>query len=83
MGFVGALNVGKIRFFFDEQIHTNASINKIKVYEYDNLIIQKGECLGYFEMGSTILIFWEKNFIKLAEIEGKKVKFGNIIGYNI
>jgi len=81
MVFVGALNVGKMRFFFDEKIQTNANKNKIEIYEYSDLEIAKGECLGYFEMGSTILLFWEKNFIKLVDLNNKKIKFGDIIAY--
>ena len=83
MVFVGALNVGKMKFFFDERIQTNANKNKIQIYEYENLSIKKGECLGYFEMGSTILLFFEKDFIKLADIEGKKIRFGDVIGYRV
>lgn len=44
--FVGALNVGKMKFCFDDRIQTNAMANFTQIYEYENLHIKKGECLG-------------------------------------
>jgi len=80
MVLVGALNVGKMVISFDERIETNIETNGIKVYEYDNLTLKKGECFGYFKMGSTILTIFEKDFIKFDNLTDKKVKFGEIIG---
>ena len=51
MVFVGALNVGKMIFTFEPKVNTNSDFFDIKVYNYDNLFIKKGDCLGYFEMG--------------------------------
>ena len=34
----------------------NTDVKEIKVYNYDNIEITKGECLGYFKMGSTMLL---------------------------
>ena len=79
MVYVGALNVGKMVFNFEPAVETNSDVDKIKIYEYDNLYIKKGECLGYFKMGSTILIFWEKDMVSLENLENKKVKFTDII----
>ena len=59
--FVGALNVGKMKFSFDERIQTNAMANFTQIYEYENLHIKKGERLGNFELGSTIVILSEKD----------------------
>ncbi len=77
--FVGALNVGKMKFDFDEKIQTNAKIGK-NLYEYKNLFIKKGEHLGNFELGSTILILCEKEFIDFSSLTLKDVKFGEILG---
>ena len=44
--FVGALNVGKMKFSFDERIQTNVVANFTQIYEYKNLHIKKGERLG-------------------------------------
>ena len=40
-------------FEFENRVETNTDTKEIKVYTYDNIEITKGECLGYFKMGST------------------------------
>jgi len=79
MVFVGALNVGKMIFSFEPKINTNIDAIHPTVYEYDDLHIQKGDCLGYFEMGSTVLLFWEKDMAELENIINTKVRFGDCI----
>ena len=59
--FVGALNVGKMKFSFDERIQTNVVANFTQIYEYKNLHIKKGDHLGNFELGSTIVILSKKD----------------------
>lgn len=76
--FVGALNVGKISFVFDEKIATNAKENREFFYDYDNLKLQKGDEFGRFEMGSTIVALFE-NMALNQERENKNVRFGQII----
>ncbi|MGB3750525.1 MAG: phosphatidylserine decarboxylase [Arcobacteraceae bacterium] len=79
MVFVGALNVGKMVFSFEPKINTNIDAIHPIVYEYDDLHIQKGDCLGYFEMGSTVLLFWEKDMVDIQNIINTKVRFGDCI----
>jgi phosphatidylserine decarboxylase len=79
MVFVGALNVGKMIFTFEPRVKTNNDTFNIQVYEYDDLHIKKGDCMGYFEMGSTVLLFWEKDMVELEYIINNKVKFGQIV----
>lgn len=79
MVYVGALNVGKMVFDFEPRVSTNEDAKEIKVYEYNNLFISKGDCLGYFKMGSTVLIFWENGMVKLKRLLDRKVNFTNII----
>lgn len=79
MVFVGALNVGKMVFDFEPSVETNSDVNEIKVYEYDNMYIKKGDCLGYFKMGSTVLLFWEKDTVELENLENQKVRFTDVI----
>ena len=43
--FVGALNVGKMKFSFDERIQTNVVANFTQIYEYEKINIKKGERL--------------------------------------
>ena len=83
MVFVGALNVGKMRFNFDERIQTNAKKDSIAIYQYTNIRLKKGEELGRFEMGSTIVMFFEKNMIELTCKRMQKVKFGDSIANRI
>ncbi|MDR0762115.1 MAG: phosphatidylserine decarboxylase [Campylobacteraceae bacterium] len=73
--FVGALNVGKIRFLFDENIATNAKKNRNYYCSYDNLNLFQGEEMGFFEMGSTIVFLGEKKMFKSLVKRGEKVKF--------
>lgn len=78
--FVGALNVGKMKFVFDERIQTNAMSNFTQSYEYKNLNVRKGELLGYFELGSTIVIISQKGGLELNLFNSKVLKFGDSIG---
>ena len=79
MVFVGALNVGKMIFEFENRVNTNIENQEISVYEYDDLKINKGDCLGYFEMGSTVLLFWENEMVNLEALEMTDVKFTQVI----
>lgn len=79
MVFVGALNVGKIKFNFDDRIQTNAKKESITTYHYADLYLKKGEELGRFEMGSTIVIFFEKDMVELTCKQMQKVRFGDTI----
>jgi len=56
--FVGALNVGSIKLSFMPEIKTNLKEQAQFSYEIENKI-SKGEELGYFEMGSTIIMTLE------------------------
>ncbi len=79
MVFVGALNVGKIKFNFDDRISTNSGKKDITTYTYGDTHLKKGDELGKFEMGSTIVIFFEKDMVELTQKKMKKVKFGDMI----
>ncbi len=80
MVLVGALNVGKMIITFEDAIKTNSDIREAQHYTYDNLSLKKGELFGWFEMGSTILLFSEKGaFIPKLTIN-QKVKFTESIG---
>jgi phosphatidylserine decarboxylase len=41
MVFVGALNVGQMVFEFEPRVETNKDTEEIKVYEYENIKIDK------------------------------------------
>jgi len=76
---VGALNVGKMKFSFDERIQTNVVANFTQIYEYKNLHIKKGKRLGNFELGLTIVILSEKDATKHNLFESKELKFAEAI----
>ncbi len=78
---VGALNVGKMVVTFEERLKTNVKTKTRSYYAYEEPIkLQIGELFGWFEMGSTILIFSEKNTVTYSVPVGKKVSFGEPIG---
>ncbi len=79
MVFVGALNVGQMVFDFEPRVETNKDTSDIKVYEYENLNIKKSKCLGYFKMGSTVVMFWEKDYVHIEDLLGQDVKYGQKI----
>ncbi len=81
MVFVGALNVGQMVFEFESKVETNSDASEVKVYEYEDLTVKKGDCLGYFKMGSTVVMVWEKDFINLENLLNQKVKYGQAIAY--
>jgi len=79
MVLVGALNVGKMTISFEPKIETNVDKKEIEVFEYDDIELKKGFELGMFKMGSTVLLFFQKGFVKLEEKFEKKVRFGEKI----
>ncbi len=76
---VGALNVGKMTLSFDERIETNIDASEEKVYTYEDVHLKKGEELGMFMMGSTIVMLFERDYVDLMDKEGKSVRFGEVI----
>ena len=55
----------------------------MKVYTYENIEISKGECLGYFKMGSTVVMLWEKEMVTLEDLLDKNVRFGQKIAKSL
>ena len=79
MVFVGAMNVGKMKFNFDDRIQTNYKKDVMTTYMYGDIVLKKGEELGRFEMGSTIVMFFEKDMVELLKNKMTKVKYGDPI----
>ena len=79
---VGATCVGRIRASYEE-IVTNAGAPARKV-KYDRPIpIKKGDELGVFEMGSTVILLFEPGRVEFddAVVEDKVVRMGERIGH--
>lgn len=79
MVFVGALNVGKIQFNFDCNIQTNVKSSTQTAYMYENLWLKKGDELGRFEMGSTIIMLFEKNMVELICTKNRPIRFTDVV----
>ncbi len=75
---VGALNVGKMTLVFEKRIETNHQ-KDVCIYEYEDLWLRKGELLGYFKMGSTVLLFFQKDMVDIVVKSGMSVKYGDIV----
>jgi phosphatidylserine decarboxylase len=77
--FIGALNVGGICFNFD---HSIVNLKEQKVISYKKQIdIKKGEDIGYFKLGSTVVMIFEKGLLSVSEKKtNPEVKFGDVLG---
>lgn len=80
MVLVGALNVGKMVVNFEPEIETNTQTREIKVFDYPNTYLKKGDELGYFKMGSTIIMLGEKDLFEYTIQQGDKISFAQSIG---
>ncbi|RKO65185.1 phosphatidylserine decarboxylase [Campylobacter sp. P255] len=78
MVFVGALNVGKMHFTFDTSIQTNAA-NFDFTHTYEDLFVKKGQRLGNFELGSTIVLIVQKGHLKWSKNTYEPVWFAKKI----
>ena len=64
---VGATNVGSMRLAFDPKIRTNRGEQSV-VHDYKPPVeIAKGDELGIFHMGSTVIVLYSKEFKKKFE----------------
>lgn len=80
---VGAINVGKISLSY-EDIVTNRLYRKREERFYgdkDRKEIGAGEEIGVFNLGSTVILLFEKGVMDLDDLEyGKKIRLGEKIG---
>nr|WP_223227474.1 hypothetical protein [Campylobacter concisus] len=60
-----------MKFCFDDRIQTNVVANFTQIYEYENLHIKKGECLGISSL-AQLLSYLVK---KMQPNENKELKF--------
>ena len=80
---VGALNVGKMVVSFEQGVQTNSDATQTKHYSYDNLTLKRGELFGWFEMGSTVLMFSPKGALIPQVAINQKIKFGEILAKSL
>lgn len=65
----GATNVGSVQVYIDEELKTNKwrglNVGTLKEKEFDevrlrnDVVLKKGELVGQFNMGSTIVLVFE------------------------
>lgn len=77
---VGAFNVGTMSLPYDESILTNHMFQKVtsKTLE-DSVNVSKGDHIGTFHLGSTIVLIFPKNTIQPCQFR-KQIKYGEKIG---
>lgn len=89
MVFVGALNVGSIALNFDD-ITTNVKLKErpttvgaVKSYESElknralgGIGIERGDELGMFKLGSTVVLLFEAKNVEWLVKEDEKVRWG-------
>ncbi|OIP61978.1 MAG: phosphatidylserine decarboxylase [Nitrospirae bacterium CG_4_9_14_3_um_filter_53_35] len=80
MVMVGAVNVGKIRITFDEirnqVFHKGPFLRRYR----PAITLRRGEEMGRFELGSTVILLFEKDRVELTVQEGQHVRVGEPIG---
>lgn len=80
---VGATNVGRISLSYDNVL-TNTVFRSRKEHVYpesERKPVARGQEIGIFNLGSTVIVLFEKNMVRLNRCElGKKVKMGEKIG---
>ncbi|MEE6504230.1 hypothetical protein FKM82_005108 [Ascaphus truei] len=87
---VGATNVGSIRIYFDRDLQTNSpryskgshnDLSYVTNNNQDGIAMRKGEQLGEFNLGSTIVLIFEapKDFTFNLKA-GQKIHFGEAVG---
>lgn len=79
---VGATNVGRISVTYDS-IRSNSWFRKERHVNYQNEIyIERGQELGRFEMGSTVILLIENHDFSFLEsfTMGSRVRYGQILG---
>lgn len=84
---IGAYNVGSILFNFDKDLKTNlachqgASTRGPVEKVYNGIEIHKGDEVGHFKLGSSIVLLFEAPMdFEFTIEEGQKVKYGESIG---
>lgn len=78
---VGATNVGHMRLAYDDAIATNTGGKEIVRKAYpEALPVARGDELGVFEMGSTVILVTERPVDFAAMSQGDKVRLGERLG---
>jgi phosphatidylserine decarboxylase len=77
MVFVGATNVGSMGFEMEPSLQTNVGTRDIRVYECGGRLVEKGEYLGAFRLGSSILLIADTRVPAPSNLGVTRVQFGD------
>ncbi|XP_018571598.1 phosphatidylserine decarboxylase proenzyme, mitochondrial isoform X1 [Anoplophora glabripennis] len=81
---VGATNVGTVKVYFDKTLQTNTRKKSSRCKELclgNSIDLGKGDLMGEFRMGSTIVLIFEAPIhFDFAILPGDKVKMGQSLG---
>ena len=80
---IGAINVGKISLSYDHSVTNRFFRHKNEnVYSEDKKPeVQKGDEIGIFNLGSTVILLFEKGMVEFSGLKyGQKVRMGEKIG---
>ncbi|MEJ5362684.1 MAG: archaetidylserine decarboxylase [Spirochaetota bacterium] len=80
---VGAMNVGRIALSY-APVFTNRCFAKPYFFTFEEggrPKVSKGDELGIFHLGSTVIVVTQKPVEFLPTIEGTKVQMGQVLGY--
>lgn len=81
---VGATIVGRVHAYYDPTVpYTNEPRAPVRSREYETPIpVEKGQELGAFEMGSTVILLFERGRVTLDPrlVAGARVRVGEAIG---
>ena len=76
---VGAFNVGTMTLPYDSSISTNYGFQKVSSKTYDlSQTVSKGEHIGTFHLGSTVVLIFPKNTIQPTVLK-RHIKYGEKI----
>lgn len=78
--FVGALNVGKMRFVHLAGFESNVQADTPTTYPLD-VRVERGDLLGWFEMGSTVVMIAPKEAVVFETAEGERTVYAGKIGW--
>jgi len=76
---VGAFNVGSISVNYDKNLRTNTNKKIVKRKYHPPIHIKKGAPLGKFNLGSTVILIFQKDSIEFLVKLGAKVQVGEKI----
>lgn len=78
---VGATIVGSVQVVYDEKLTTNVRGGRLTHQDLQGPSLEKGDELGLFRFGSTVILLFSPNMIKLDDLqEGQFVQMGQRLG---